>query len=179
MEHAFLAVLSRANLTSNTCICNKSFVFDFSTASCICPFPNSYIDKNGLCISCFGVTNSTKKTDSKTCLCNPTYIWNPAVNLTACLCAANSIIASDGTCFSCSVLKGKNSNGLVETGLKACQCNKSFVFNSLTLNCSCPNLNSYVDKKGVCFSCTNVKNGTGKANELLKTCICNPSYVWN
>jgi len=112
------------NPKNNTlCACQKTFVFSTDTGTCECPDPESYIDKTLGCVPCSAVENSTGTANKtgRTCICKPTYVWNPAVSLKACLCLPNSIILEDLTCFSCASFKTKNGTGLVnKTDGKSC-----------------------------------------------------------
>ncbi len=57
-----------------------------------------------------------------------------------------------------------------------CNCLPTFIFDTNTLTCICPDANSFISS-GKCFGCTGIGNGTG--NALAKACECEPTYVYS
>jgi hypothetical protein len=161
-------IVSSADYTK--CECNPTFEFQ-TNSSCICPDINSYINVAGSCIPCTGVANGTGAPliAAKTCECNPTYNWYESVSTTACLCAPDSIVDTDGNCFLCTGLT--NGTGKVSTSNKAeCQCNTNMVFQANNNTCMCSDPSSYIDSTGTCIPCASISNGTGAPLIIAKAC---------
>ena len=86
---------------------------------------------------------------------------------------------TNGSCFVCSTLKGKNGTGLISpTDSKVCGCLLNFVFNADNGVCECPEANSYVDRILGCVPCGSVANSLQTANVISKQCNCLPTFVW-
>lgn len=137
-------------------------------------------------MSCTNIGNGTSEgpfvnIPGKRCICKDnTFIWTPTLKTPACICPSNSVFLTNGSCFICSTLKGKNGTGLVNTSnTLLCGCLKSYVFNPENGVCECPESNSYVDRTLGCIICTDVENSPKTANFTSKQCNCNPTFIWN
>jgi hypothetical protein len=143
---------------SKVTICPTSFLYDETKDICYCEA--GYANISNYCVGCVTIGNSTGQQDaanSSRCQCKPTYLWDMENNV--CLCAANSVVlASTGSCYSCSNIG--NSSNLADVVNGVCDCLDTYVFAPTENKCRCSD-DQAVIISNACVSCSSLANGTG------------------
>lgn len=159
---------------SSITVCPISFIYNETSQKCYCD--DGYIEINNVCVACEAIGNSTANADptnSRRCICKPTYVWSDT--LRGCYCSAvQSIVDLKGLCFNCSTLLNNGTGNA--SSISACKCKNTFVFDPESNTCKCPDVKFYIfDNK--CFGCTGFPNGTGNVNSTGKSCECKATYT--
>jgi hypothetical protein len=173
-----IAGISR--VTTTTCKCPSTLVWNSVTQSCICR-PGS-IANNGKCTKCSTIQFSTiASVLGVSCICNPTFVWK-ATTLT-CGCNSNSvlspIVAKKQTCINCDQFVG--SDGIDPLDATQCHCMGDLIWDSLKKTCLCPNsINSIISPNATCIICNTATDPNIISPPVdAYNCRCADPYFWD
>ena len=140
---------------SNTCQCLKGFAWNAATSQCSCDSQQNHVLINGLCTSCWIVSNSNGIASSTGCVCNSGFTWNN-VACAPCLSGLSAIVR--GSCVTCSSLSSS----------------------TLTANCqTCSNAAGYAKSNNICYECISQYGVTVSTVTSVGNCTCaSTSTIW-
>lgn len=156
------------------CDCHAvgNFVWNFTTASCVCK-SGYYLDATNKCVVCNGTGTFNASLLNK-CNCDTAKTFEWSSSNYRCQCNSTSYLKADGTCALCSSIIGYDNN---PTNGQACGCKGVSTWSSTNRNCSCAANATFINLNGECPLCSTRDLALGSSNKII--CNCKNNSVWN
>jgi hypothetical protein len=150
-------------LSTSTCQCAKSYVWNSATFKCDCPKGAFTNGAKTYCRYCDIFSNSNGKfatAANTSCACIPNYSWSTLTQQCEFVATSFNIYLLNGTQVSCKSFPSS-------TGVAV----DSF-------NCKCQTDSIWNDYTNVCVACNTITNSTGKSTSA-SSCGCNVNSYWD